>query len=304
MAYSNEFINNLLVEEIILCNNISKKYNYPDNITHLLYIIVPAFILKYGLTNKNKIEECFDKIPIIIADKQDKIYQAYYFSKLNKDLTTTKGIVLKNYKDIGLMQLVDNLTHEFNHAINSMNNEIKINDYIMIRTGISYNCFDKNSLKFIKKSDNVILEEVINTKQTEIIVDIIKGLSNYQINNTTIQNTLYSIYHSIDSNYKSDGYQLETTVCKNLLNNKTFISTLETLRFKGEIDEIPYFFDNIVGKNNSYQELKNNLNILNKLQNEYNETTFLKKYKLNKIKNTSKKIIEIINKFNENSIYK
>jgi len=202
------------------------------------------------------------------------------------------------------MQLVDNLTHEFNHAINSMNNEIKINDYIMIRTGISYNCFDKNSLKFIKKSDNVILEEVINTKQTEIIVDIIKGLSNYQINNTTIQNTLYSIYHSIDSNYKSDGYQLETTVCKNLLNNKTFISTLETLRFKGEIDEIPYFFDNIVGKNNSYQELKNNLNILNKLQNEYNETTFLKKYKLNKIKNTSKKIIEIINKFNENSIYK
>lgn len=304
MNYSNEFINSLLEEEILLCNNISKRYNYPDNITHLLYIIVPAFVLKYGINNKNKIEECFNKIPIIIDDKQDKIYQAYYFSKLNNDLTTTKGIVLQNYKNIGLMQLVENLTHEFNHAINSINNEIIVNDYILVRTGLCYNYFDKNTLFFIKKSDDIILEEIINSRQTEMIIDLIKSLSNYEISNTTIKNTLYSIYHSIDSNYKSNGYQLETTVCKNLLDNKTFISTFETLRLKGEITEIEYFFNNITGKDTSYQELKKHLNILIKLQKEYHDTKFFKKNKLNKIKDTSKKIIEIINKFNQNSIYK
>lgn len=304
MNYNNDFINNLLEEEIIFCNNLSKEYTYPDNITHLLYIIITAFILKYGINNKKIIEECFAKTPIIIDDKQDKTYQAYYFSKLNNDLTTTKGIVLQNYKNIGLMQLIDNLTHEFNHAINSLNNEITIQQYILVRTGIAYNYFTKEDFKFIKKSDDIVLEEVLNTRQTEMIIDIIKNLSNYQIINTTIQNTLYAIYHSIDSNYKSNSYLLETSICKELLENKTFMSTLEALRFKGEIAEIAYFFDNIVGKEGSFQQLKIYLNKLNQLQKDYNQATFFKKNKLSKIRKINNQIFKIIKKINQNSIYK
>ena len=73
------------------------------------------------------------------------------------------------------------------------------------------------------KSDEIILEEVINTKQTELIVDIIKNFSNYTIDNSIVNSTLYSIYHSIDSNYHSNSYLLESTVCSKLLENKTFL---------------------------------------------------------------------------------
>ena len=147
MKHSKEFINNLINQEIEFSNQLSLKYHYPENITHLLYVIVPAFILKYG--NKQLLEKCFSSVPILINDKQDQVYQAYYFSKPlydNNEIITTKGIVLKNYKNIGLMQLLDNLVHEFNHAVNSIQNEIKIEDDILIRTGVSYNYFDKKHM--------------------------------------------------------------------------------------------------------------------------------------------------------------
>ena len=68
------------------------------------------------------------EVPIRINDKQDNVYQAYYYSIPEyKDgiINTTKGIVLQNYNNISLMQLLDNLVHEYNHAVNSIQNEIK-----------------------------------------------------------------------------------------------------------------------------------------------------------------------------------
>lgn len=306
MNYDSNYINNLIDTEISFSNELALKYNYPDNITHLLYIIIPAFILKYGSNNKKLIEDCFSNVPIIINDKQDKIYQAYYFSNpkyVNNEISITKGIVLSNYKDIGLMQLLDNLVHEFNHAINSIQNEIIREKNILIRTGINYNYFDSN-LKFIKKGDEIILEEVINTKQTEMIIDIIKNFNNYDINNTIVNNTLYSIYHSIDSNYRSNSYLLETMICRKLLENKTFLSTLETLRFEGEVSEIHNFFDTIVGKDGSLSELCVYLNKILELQKSLINTKLFKFIKINKIKEYNNKSLEIVERFNKNTIYK
>lgn len=308
MIYNDDFINNLINSEIEFSNSLALKYHYPDNITHLLYIIIPAFILKYGLNHKQKLEDCFSKIPIIIDDKQDQIYQAYYFSKpiydIDNNIVTNKGIVLKNYQNIRLMQLLDNLVHEFNHAINSIQNEIKIIDSMLIRTGISYNYFDKKTLKFLKKSDEIILEEVINTKQTEMIIDIIKSFSNYKLLNTTVENTLYSIYHSIDSNYQSNSYLLESVICRKLLENKTFISTLEVLRFQGEVDDIHHFFDSITNKNGTLLKLSKLLNKSLELQKELVNVKWFKNNKINKIKELNMEALDIVEKFNQNTIYK
>ena len=99
MNYDNNYINNLIETEISFSNNLALKYNYPDNITHLLYVIIPAFILKYGNSNKKLIEECFSNVPILINDKQDKLYQAYYFSNpkyVNNDKGFT-GTILSDF---------------------------------------------------------------------------------------------------------------------------------------------------------------------------------------------------------------
>lgn len=308
MEYTNEYINQIIEEEIVFSNSLTNAYNYPDNICHLLYIIVPAFILKYGIKNRNLIRNCFTNVPIIINDKQDKVYQAYYFSKpvyKDNNYYISKGIVLSNYKDISLMQLIDNLVHEYNHAVNSMNNDILVTDKeIIIRNGLVYNYFNKSNLNFINKNNLTMLEEVVNTKNTEMIIDIINNFSNYNISNLVVENTLYSIKHSIDYNYKSNSYYIESEICKRLLQNKTFISTIEALRFNGEIDGIEDFFDNIVGVNGTFNKLCNYLNKSMELQEKLTKTKFFKKRIINKIISVNKDALSIIKIFDNNTIYK
>lgn len=306
---NSEYINLLIDEEIEYCKKISYKYRYPDNITHLLYLIIPAFIVKYGRNNKSLIEKCFMDTPIRVDKKFDKMYQAYYFSVPEYDqenkLIMNKGIVLRNYDDATLMGLLDNLVHEYNHAINSLNNEVVINgEYIKVRTGISYNIFDKKSLEFIKKTDEITLEEVINTKQTESIINIIKDFNNYKINNTIVSNTLYSINHSAPFGYKSNSYLLESIVCKKIMENKTFLSTFEKLRFDGQIEDLYNFFDTITGLDNSFKELSRLLSEILSLNIKISNSIWFKNSKINKLRKLTGRAIEIVDKFNESTIYK
>lgn len=229
-------MNQLVLEEIKFSNKIADGYHYPDNITHLLYLIVPAFILKYGISNKMLVESCFENVPILIQDKQDKMYQAYYFSKpILKDnqYKIVRGVVLNNYQNISLMQLLDNLVHEFNHAINSMKNEMLVDDTIRIRNGLVYHYFDKENLSYLRKNEFTLLEEVINTKETEMIIDIIRSFSTYTFTDSSINTTLYSIYHSVDSNYHSNSYLLESIICRKLLDNKNILINSRKFAFSG-----------------------------------------------------------------------
>lgn len=306
MSYDSDFINQLFEEEKVFFNHLFDKYRYPSNIMHLLYVIVPAFILKYGIQYKPLLEKCFDSVPIIIHDKQDKIYQAYYFSKperKNDSIVCTKGIILKNYRNINLMQLLDNLVHEFNHAVNSMQNEVQIQDCVLVRTGIIYHHFDLETLQFFKQGEEIVIEEVINTRQTELIIDIIRSFANYIITDSSIQNTIYSIFHATNS-YQSNSYFLESYVCKELLQNKTFFSTLEILRFNGRIEDIHLFFDSIVDKNGSFLKLSRCLFLSLNLQKELMSTKWFKSYKINKIKKVNNEALDIIRRFNQNTIYR
>ena len=303
----NNYINALINSEIEFSNNLATKYNYPDNITHLLYLIIPAFIIKYGNNHKSLIEKTFSEVPIMKNEKKDEMYQAYYFSipkYVNGEIITTKGIVLQNYDNISLIQLVDNLVHEYNHAVNSINNEIVIDDYVRIRTGVSYNLFNKSNLKYINKTDEITLEEVINTKQTESIVDIIKSFSNLDIDDTNVSNTLYSINHIVGDGYKSNSYLLESIVCKQLMENKTFISTFEKLRYDGLVDDLYNFFDNITGTNGSFHKLCSLLSESLELTKKLNDTKWFKNRIINKIREKTNDAMEIVELFNRNTIYK
>ena len=303
---NSEYINLILEEEIKFSDSLAYKYRYPDNITHLLYLIIPAFIIKYGNNYKYLIEKTFMEVPIRINDKQDNVYQAYYYSIPEyKDgvIITTKGIVLQNYNNISLMQLLENLVHEYNHAINSIKNEIIIDNDIKIRTGISYNYFN-NNLAFIKKSDTITLEEVINTKQTESIINIIRDFKNYNIQDINISNTLYSINHSVGLGYKSNSYLLESIVCRKLMENKTFIATFEKLRFEGQVDDLPIWFDNITGINGSFYKLTSLLSKILNLSQELSITKWFKNMKINKIRALTSEALEIVENFNNNTIYK
>ena len=293
--------NELLIErEKTFVDNISDLYQYDDDIKHLLYLLIPAFIIKYGINKEKLVQNTFLETPIIPSKREDKYIKAYYSSKLYKDnnsIKTKKYMVIQNYQKNSLIELLDNLVHEFNHAINSYQNEISIEDNkVKVRTGLTFRIYAKDSLKFIEKDNSYILEEIINTKQTEDVINILKS---FKIDDRSLDTTIYAINNETKHEYESKSYYLETYICKEILKNRTFISTLEKLRLSGNVLDITDWFDGIAGQGN-YTKFINLLKEISDLEKDYTLKTLWKKRLLNKIKEKSKEVIEIVNKFNEN----
>ena len=277
---------------------ISEKYQYTNNIKHLLYIIIPAFVIKYGLKEEPLILNCLNEVPIFITGKEDPKYQALYISypiEKNNEIKIKKQILLNRYEGLPYLNLIDNIIHEFNHAVNSFKKSILYKDNnFYLRTGLSTIKYDLNNFKKIEKSKEIILEEIINSKQTETIIEIIKSLSSLQIENIEIQNALLSIKGSIKDKYTSNSYYVLKHYCQTLLNNQTFFLTLENLRINGNIFDIEDWFNHIYGSN-KYQTLINLLYNIYELQNKEKVL-----FKVKKIKKIGLKIIKLSEIFNQN----
>lgn len=314
MDINNENINLFLNKYVEFVNNLCIKHNYPVNIKHVLYLIVPAFVMKYGIKEERNILSCFEKTPIHIDENNDSLEKAYFNRRIcstyeggNIKYYAQREIVINGYRDISLLDLIDSIVHEFNHAVNSIINEIKWNnDEVSLRTGLAYIHFYRDNINKVKsRSKNIMLEEIINTTQTESIINIINSFNNYEINNEEIKNTLYSLKHNINTTgYESSAYYFQNYICKALMKNKTFIPTIENLRYKGNVEDIENWFDNITNIRGSYNKM---INLLEEMFNEeksLQNVKLFRKYKINKIIEKSKKVLDIILMFDSNCIYK
>lgn len=295
----------VIQREKVFIDKICDENQYDNNIRHLLYVIIPAFIIKYGVNKENLVLNTFRDIKIVLSDVKDKYVKAYYSSKpvlINQEYHTLKYMVLQNYSDTDLVNLIDNLVHEFNHAINSYLNEIKVTKkYIYLRTGLTYRIYQKDTLKFVKKAPSFMLEEIINTKQTEEIINIMKSFDD---SNRDIDNLIYALNSETHHKYSSNSYYLEGSICKQILNNRTFINTLANLRINGEVYDIQKWFDDITGEDGSYNELIHLLNDIYQLELKYAEKKLFKGFILNKIRDTSRSVMRIVEKFDQNVNYR
>lgn len=287
--------------------HICNSFNYPDNISHLFYIIIPIFIIKYGIDNEKLILQMFSSVPVIVKDTNDKTHQAFYMSipqKNDNHITTNKFIVLNLYENISLIQLLENLIHEYNHALNSYRNEISVKDNVLyLRTGLTFISYDFQTLKLLSKDNSFVLEEILNTHQTENMINLIFNIPVDYINDSNLKTSVFSIQKEMSYNYCSSAYLLQMTICKYILQNKTFTSTLNNLRIRGNIEDIEGWFNNITGINNSYYNFILYLNEILTLEQKLSKVKF-KYFTIKKIKNLTYKLISIIEIFNKNCTYK
>ena len=114
---------------------------------------------------------------------------------------------------------------------------------------------------------------------------------------------MFSINGETPTVYTSESYYLEGYICKEIINNRTFIRTLENLRMSGEIYNVSSWFDDIYGKKGTYKELINLLIQIIDLEKELVNKKLFKNQIIYKIRSYSKRVMNIINKFNENSNY-
>ncbi len=303
MELNQNNINSFLEKYITLNDKICDKYNYHTNIKHLLYLIIPAFVIKYGVKEEKTILDVFMNTEIIITNETMGNVYALFERRLIKEdnnYYTKKNIKVFYFEKASLVNLLDSLIHEFNHSINSINNEIKVLDNkVYVRTGLSYTCYEEEG-----KQANVVLEEVLNIKETEQIMDIINSFGNYEINNEEFSNFLYSLKNEINGKYNSNAYGYITSLCKDLINNKTFINTITNLRYRGLVDDIESWFDTIAGVGSYNKFNKYLIDILNIDRSLSNAKWYNKNSKINKAHKISRDVSDIISEFNKNTIYK
>ena len=142
------------------------------------------------------------------------------------------------------------LTHEIRHALMgyyNTNNLINENTYYM-RTGLSETFYIKdNGLKEKYRVEKVgrTIDEIINTYITELLINRIKELKKYRIENSTINSYLSRVRTSQnDGRYRSIGYHDEIKLWYPLLLSKQFIDLVNEHQFDGQIDIIKEFFEN------------------------------------------------------------
>ena len=289
-------------------NTVSKKYKYSDNITHLIKLLLIVFVIKYDIKNEKVIMECFEKTRILVRNDKKGSEEAFFYRNifLEKEYISNKYIVINDFYKDNYIELIDTLIHEFNHAINSMVNEITFDqNNVYLRTGLSHLTYSKNDLNnAIAKSDDYVLEEVINTYQTVETVNIIKNFDVNKIEYLEFSNFITAVKKElVCDNYISKAYFLETMILDSLLKNKTFISTVQNLRFRGEIKEIENWFDSIVNKG-EYKRLIKLLKEIFDLEKVYAGRKLLKKDIEVMIKQKINSVKSIVEVFNKNCIYR
>lgn len=296
----------LVNKYIPFVDRISDSYQYPANIQHLLYLVIPAFIEKYGYKNETLIQNVFQNVVIQIKEDKNSLEEAFYTSipkLVQGKVCTYQYVILRKYSSNHFIQLLDNLVHEFNHAIHSYRKEIRIeNDRLYLRTGLTEAVYTYPSLEGLSKKNTYLLEEILNTIQTEEVINIIKN--HQDTTNEEIATSIRAINQETGSYYRSKSYYLETVLFQHVLKNRTFTSTLNNLRLSGDIDDIESWFDHITGIPNSYANLNQYLVDIMDLELEYQKKKYFKGMVLSKIKNLLYQCFSIIDTFNDNCHFK
>lgn len=296
----------LVNKYIPFVDRISDSYQYPANIQHLLYLVIPAFIEKYGYKNETLIQNVFQNVVIQIKEDKNSLEEAFYTSipkLVQGKVCTYQYVILRKYSSNHFIQLLDNLVHEFNHAIHSYRKEIRIeNDRLYLRTGLTEAVYTYPSLEGLSKKNTYLLEEILNTIQTEEVINIIKN--HQDTTNEEIATSIRAINQETSSYYRSKSYYLETVLFQHVLKNRTFTSTLNNLRLSGDIDDIESWFDHITGIPNSYANLNQYLVDIMNLELEYQKKKYFKGMVLSKIKNLLHQCFSIIDTFNDNCHFK
>lgn len=237
-----------LIEDIKIKNDLNNE-EY-----ELLKIAYELFCAYYK--DKTLIENVFKNIPLFIKKEKGKVKALYArrIYKKGKDIRTKAKIVIRKNDINDLNDLLDEVVHEYNEAINTYNNELDIdNNQVVARRGLELKVMTKR-LK-TNKIFNTLLEEVINAYQSEEILSLLKDDD-----------------FNIENNVNTVKYRKESFLIKDLLNNSSFMKSLNQARLTGNIKE---FEQTIYDK----FKVKNFLFKLNNLLEESNslEKSFKKK---------------------------
>ena len=149
-----------------------------------------------------------------------------------------------------------------------------------------------------------MLEEVINTIQTEEIINTILEINTEYVNNLKLKGIINGLQMELKKQkFKSKAYSLESVILDELVKNRTFINTVKELRIAGEVEQIEDWFDSITKINGSYNKLNQSLRDIIVLEERMQRSKISKIITIKKIRREASTIRKIVGEFNKNCNY-
>lgn len=308
---SNKF-NKLLSEKYFLLSDVAQKYNYNDELLNMITFIYLSFYMDFGKRCDYPLYDLFNRVRIIyergtVAD----IALKNGFGKVPSGSAAVTVFVpnLRVFKDSSLKQnpqtiilgthvedylatpvlKLEMLAHEIRHALMGYYNTnilLDENTYYM-RSGLKEMFYSRDGdveERFSTKVLGTILDEIMNTFITELLVNRIMSFKKYAIEDKNLKRYLDSLTtNQPDGKYRAIGYNSEVRLLYPLLLNEIFISLVNQHQFDGEIDLIKRFIEQYSSICN-YEQLcelletiyKNNIRYPYEVQN--NNLEFVQKH--------------------------
>ena len=221
---------------LMIINQIDHKYDLNDPLSNIKALIYAGMIKYYGQEKENKIYIDFLKTSFVAIDKPivEFLMDKYNLEResAHKIASHEPGTLLDAviYKEDNITRiertiyfernlldnpttLIESLTHQMNHIINSTSNSIteakKTRDKLS-RMGISYDSYERG-----RKIKSLPLEEAINKLQTKEIIHEIKKINIENIKTESIKELLNDLINlPVKENKKTTTEQLAEEIYK------------------------------------------------------------------------------------------
>lgn len=267
---TDESVNSLLEYSKLVVDSISLPVS-DHKLRSLQYLVFAGMVSYYGFEHIDEITSAFknykflyinEPIPSFLK-KQGNVssssfgtlnlntvalfHPVYDFSCRRK--SAEGEIILSSYYKMQPDELLENMVHEVNHAVTSINNGISfVNGDKTTRMGIYTKNHESNT------RNNYILEESFNVLQAAEITEHILGFSNFNVCDCDIKYSLDSMRYAANKKRNGFGYEDTVGIVRPLYNNSSFGQYLKECRITGNIQNIDKMFDCKAGKN-SFQTL-------------------------------------------------
>jgi hypothetical protein len=272
MNVTNENINGLVDYSVSIIDSITKDKKYPMRLKGIMYATFASYLIQYGYEEIENICKVFEKTKFVMTSLSlPEYYKSNYgyMGDLSQGMlegapavtftAMTMGppieaideIILSTYFDIEPLYFLEAFIHEVNHLFVSQKNRIYLEKGKLItRTGLQKNVISKTNMEESARAFN----EVINSLQSEELVQNLLNLCGLKVNNNNFNNILENIKYGTKKKYTCSGYEGMVQFYRELYNNPQFQSNLVESLSNGEINAIETDFDKRVGEG-SYAEM-------------------------------------------------
>lgn len=258
---TDESVNKLIDYSVLVVDNICDSYNVPKEIRQTQYLVFAGMISYYGFDYIKEITEAFKKnkfiyinepIPEFLAKRTSSskklidsrtcaMYRPIY-RDIYGDLNVSGEIILSSYYRNPPAEVLENMAHEINHAVFSVNLPGRvINGQFSNRMGI----YTRNYTTDVRT--NYILEESFNSLQAAEIMGHVLNFTNYNVKNRGVRYCLDSMRYAVNGKRMESGYGTVISVVKPLYEEKKFNVILNSGRLSGYISNIENVFNAKVG---------------------------------------------------------